>query len=1069
MLKIRGVTKRLLALAVVFAMTCSVIPPQNAKATEADQPKQTETGGSAVTTQDESDSPTGTESLPAGETEEASADTAVSENAETPAVQYVYVENAYQVTPGVQNIAVSFQEGIALTNAVLTYEKEGTTERSQIAVSEIQQDAALFSIPYSDGSQSGIYRLVRVSAEVNGMSYEIDLGAIGLNIRYGVDQACDTQPDAVIDESTEAAAMSRSAGGAEAEVSFLTLDDNGEITENDTLAEAIEAAEDEAAPMGRSGKARTEETASVAKKTDDLVIVLDPGHGGPDPGTVRDDVYEKNLTLKIAGYCRDELKKYKGVTVYMTRDSDVSVSGTSDAAADLDARVNYAKQKKADVLISFHINSAGASAHGAEVYYPNSSYRPDIGSDGKALAQKIQDELVALGLYDRKIKYLNSQNNSTYDDGSIADYYGLIWRSKKAGFPGLIIEHAFISNTDDYNKYLSSDEKLKSLGQADARGIAEHFGLGKEEPAGWILSENRWWYRHSDGSYTTSDWEQINGRWYYFDTSGWMKTGWILLNGARYYLEASGAMATGWTLLDGTWYYLNASGAMATGWTWVNGKCYYLNDSGAMAADTWIGDDYVDGSGAWIPGKKKETDRWILSGNRWWYRHGDGSYTTSNWEQINGRWYYFDASGWMKTGWILLNGTWYYLEASGAMAAGWTLIGGTWYYLNASGAMAAGWTLLDGTWYYLNASGAMATGWTWVNGKCYYLNASGAMAADTWIGNDYVDGSGAWIPGKKKETDRWILSGNRWWYRHGDGSYTTSDWEQINGKWYYFDEAGWMKTGWLLLDGSWYYLDASGARAAGWVLVGGTYYYLDASGVMQVGWLEEGGSKYYLNTQGNSFGAEGSMAVGYREIEGQWYFFNKQRSPMGALYYTGVTPIMGACALGNDVNNVVNKMADQFTKSGKTYPGTALSKGGAPDIHTFCRIIYEEAVTEGVRPEVVFAQAMLETGYLQFGGDVKVGQFNFAGLGATGGGAEGIHFPDVRTGIRAQVQHLKAYASDEPLKQACVDERFKYVVRKSAPYIEWLGIQENPTGKGWAGGKEYGFNMIKNIINPLLS
>ena len=138
MLKIRGVTKRLLALAVVFAMTCSVIPPQNAKATEADQPKQTETGGSAVTTQDESDSPTGTESLPAGETEEASADTAVSENAETPTVQYVYVENAYQVTPGVQNIAVSFQEGIALTNAVLTYEKDGTAERSQIAVSEIQ-------------------------------------------------------------------------------------------------------------------------------------------------------------------------------------------------------------------------------------------------------------------------------------------------------------------------------------------------------------------------------------------------------------------------------------------------------------------------------------------------------------------------------------------------------------------------------------------------------------------------------------------------------------------------------------------------------------------------------------------------------------------------------------------------------------------------------------------------------------------------------------------------------------------------------------------------------------------
>ena len=70
---------------------------------------------------------------------------------------------------------------------------------------------------------------------------------------------------------------------------------------------------------------------------------------------------------------------------------------------------------------------------------------------------------------------------------------------------------------------------------------------------------------------------------------------------------------------------------------------------------------------------------------------------------------------------------------------------------------------------------------------------------------------------------------------------------------------------------------------------------------------------------------------------------------------------------------------------------------------------------------------MLETGWLSFGGDAGIDQFNFAGLGTTGGGVKGIAFPDVRTGIRAQVQHLKAYASTDSLNQECVDERFDYV------------------------------------------
>ena len=175
-------------------------------------------------------------------------------------------------------------------------------------------------------------------------------------------------------------------------------------------------------------------------------------------------------------------------------------------------------------------------------------------------------------------------------------------------------------------------------------------------------------------------------------------------------------------------------------------------------------------------------------------------------------------------------------------------------------------------------------------------------------------------------------------------------------------------------------------------------------------------------------------------------------------YYT----IMGGTTVS------VDEMCSLYNLQGCTYPSEELSSGGAPDIETFCDIIAEEANAENVRGEAVFAQAMLETGWLGFGGDAGIDQFNFAGLGTTGDGVRGISFPDVRTGIRAQVQHLKAYASTDDLNQECVDERFGYVTRETAPYVEWLGIQENPYGGGWAAGKDYG-SKLRKILSDLKS
>lgn len=100
-------------------------------------------------------------------------------------------------------------------------------------------------------------------------------------------------------------------------------------------------------------------------------------------------------------------------------------------------------------------------------------------------------------------------------------------------------------------------------------------------------------------------------------------------------------------------------------------------------------------------------------------------------------------------------------------------------------------------------------------------------------------------------------------------------------------------------------------------------------------------------------------------------------------------------------------------------------------------IFLDEGAKEDVRGDGAFCQALIETGYFRFGGDVQPGQHNFAGLGATGG-VPGLTFADDRTGIRAQIQHLKAYATTEPLTQACVDPRYKYVKKGCAKTFEQL-------------------------------
>ena len=454
-----------------------------------------------------------------------------------------------------------------------------------------------------------------------------------------------------------------------------------------------------------------------------ITIAIDPGHGGSDPGAVANGLREKDLTLAVSLALKEELESYDGVRVVMTRTTDTRPS--ENTSADLSSRVDMAAAADADALVSIHFNSGSPIANGAEVWYGNSSsYNYGTHTQGRTLSNAIQKQLTSLGLADRGIK---TRDNPYYDypDGSTGDYYAIIRQAREENMPGIIVEHAFVTSASDA-QLLRDPNFVRSLGVADATGIAQTYGLSKGAweksgdswrfvrdgvaKTGWFNAGGRWYWAGSNGR-TVRGWSTINGRRYFFDDSTAMVTGWKKDGGKWYYLRPDGDMATGWIKDGRSWYYLGSDGVMATGWFKERNDWYWLGTSGAAAVGwTKVGGD--------------------------WYLFDDDARMLTGWQltEDDNEWYYMHANGVMATGWLLDRGSWYYLDGEGTMKKGWVTVGGVWYYMRSSGAMMTGWLLDGNTWY--PSSGAMATGTVTVEGRASSFASSGA-----WLG--YADGAGA--------------------------------------------------------------------------------------------------------------------------------------------------------------------------------------------------------------------------------------------------------------------------------------------------------------------------------------
>lgn len=378
-------------------------------------------------------------------------------------LDFLYIENSYVSSPGSQMVLVGFgDENTRLAGGALTVENYNTKEQFVYSSEETLENTILFELPFSE-KDAGIYEVKSVDITTeNGYQTSVRLTDTGMEkVYFGVDRE--------VPEAEEGALMPESADFDMSDVELQVVSLNGD----DSRVSGIAANEiGDALANGDKGRLRAEDSG-------DVVVVIDPGHDATHAGARANGLKEEELNLKIARYCKAELEEYSGVQVYLTRTGTACPypgTGSVDCNAN---RVAASARVGADYYVSIHLNSAGSSsAKGSEVYYPNANYNPAIGVDGANLARYISRQLGALGLNQSGIKTRNSGDGTKYPDGSLADYYGVIRRSKEAGITAVIVEHAFLTNGSDA-AFLSSESNLQRLGVADATGIANYLGLTK--------------------------------------------------------------------------------------------------------------------------------------------------------------------------------------------------------------------------------------------------------------------------------------------------------------------------------------------------------------------------------------------------------------------------------------------------------------------------------------------------------------------------------------------------------------------------------------------------------------
>lgn len=198
---------------------------------------------------------------------------------------------------------------------------------------------------------------------------------------------------------------------------------------------------------------------TLFEEKEKYIIVIDPGHGGENTGTVANPAFEeKAILMQTANALVEELKKYEQLEVYLTRTDDTDIS--------LRDRAVFAKSVNADFLFSLHYNaSENHTLYGTEVWIP---LQAPYHAWGYKFAYLQQLEMQELGLFSRGIK--TRKNNAG------KDYYGIIRECAARDIPAVIIEHCHVDEDRD-SAYCDETADYEEFGRRDAIAIAKFFGL----------------------------------------------------------------------------------------------------------------------------------------------------------------------------------------------------------------------------------------------------------------------------------------------------------------------------------------------------------------------------------------------------------------------------------------------------------------------------------------------------------------------------------------------------------------------------------------------------------------
>lgn len=1092
------------------------------------------------------------------------------------ALNYAYIENASLEVAEKQNIVVSAGEGnIAWESATLTLKHDATGETAEIPCTDFTENVMQFSFDTSQ-MQTGVYRVsgVKYSYKEETILYE---GAFDFAQISGMEQVCfglGTENPLPESEFTEYNADGTIAEEELIDVDVVTLNGEKENLEaSQPVAQAVEEAVEKMA--GQKGVPAERGTSSGDVGNDrriagSLVVYLDPGHDETHAGARANGLEEENLTFKVATYCKEYLEdNYTDVVVYMSHNTvDCPYPGTTSTVCNAN-RVEDAYQKGADVYVSLHFNTTGTgstTASGAIVFYPNGNYDSDAGSEGMVLAAKIIQQLQNLGLVNgNPLQIRNSEDGTLYPDGSLADYYGVIRRCKEKGIPAVIVEHAFLNNAQDA-AFLMSEDNLKKLGIADAKGIAEAYNLSTEEvefdaedlqvteidggngtfkitlsgasPVNRIANIKFKVYPTSDktkeymytaeladkktGTYTVTGNVGQHGKKagkykviaYAFDAAG-KKT---QLRSTTFTIEKADADTTGMRVTSS----LNANEKVAT-----------VKLKGAANVKNVYFKVYSVKAG------EKKTKKYAaekLSSGNWqtkfkiseFKKSGDyvvkayvNSYFGGSYEAAKGG---FTVEGPTSkkiqvTKMNMNKGTFRVLVKGAASKSGVKKVS---FVVKAA----------DGKKIRKVYSAKKAkSGYYYVDvdlKKFGYQYGTYELFAKVKDGNGIedvvaertidIEEPTPVLTAKLKSYQRKLVltasnlgfskdvkgvrfkvvptektsAAKTYTVKTGkDGVYSTVvsvDDFAVSGK---YKVTTYVKRS----DGKYRKVgkvqvvtvsDVEGGKVkikkkssnANYLLISGIEYKGKIEKVQVKAWpVSNKKAKVVYKATAKSDGSYRVLVDSkkHKGIGGEYKYQIivttangiEKRLVTGKMTLgksEAETP--GLYAICGDSNVTVSQMM-RYYKKNAGYP-FYYATSDAPTLKKFCQLYYKECEKEEIRAEVAFAQAMHETNFLRYGGDVSISQFNFAGLGATGGGVSGNSFATVQIGIRAHVQHLKAYASTEPLNNECVDPRFGYVTRGTAPYVEWLAIPDNPYGKGWATDVNY-TNALKKHISALIN